>query len=279
MKKNYHITCSDAGAANLIYHWYVANKKRYFFSFDLSGPAKKIFKKNLTKLNLKTDYIVTGTGKIKKKYISTIKYGKKNNIKTISFVDHYTNYGSRFFYNKSLVLPNEVWVFDKTSFLLAKKFYKKSKIILKKNYYLKFLIKNYLIYKKKKNKKNNILKILFVSEPYLIKKNLVKIIVNNIYNFIKKYNKKIKLVLRQHPSEKSNYLLNYLNYKFKKDSNIKISFDDNLKIAKSLYESDIVIGGDTYALVLASKLNKKVCTFLPIKKNLFHLPLKKVIKI
>ena len=48
MKKNYHITCSDAGAANLIYHWYIANKKRYFFSFDLSGPAKKIFKKKST---------------------------------------------------------------------------------------------------------------------------------------------------------------------------------------------------------------------------------------
>jgi len=47
MKKNYHILCSDSGASNLIYYWYIANKKKYNFSFDLNGLAKKIFKKKI----------------------------------------------------------------------------------------------------------------------------------------------------------------------------------------------------------------------------------------
>jgi hypothetical protein len=81
MKKKYHIISDDAGASNLIYYWYIAKKKKYIFSFNLNGPAKKIFKKKNKKLNSKIDCIITGTGKRKHKYIEAIKYGKRNNIK------------------------------------------------------------------------------------------------------------------------------------------------------------------------------------------------------
>ena len=61
--------------------------------------------------------------------------------------------------------------------------------------------------------------------------------------------------------------------------NITFSVDKNLSIAKSLYEADIVIGGETYAMVLALKLKKKVYTYLPIKNCPFNLPFKKIKKI
>ena len=131
MKKYCYISCSDAGASNLIYYWYLNNKKNYKFSFNLSGPAKKIFKKNNTKINKKIDFIITGSGKNNNKYIKEILFGKHNNIKTISFVDHYVNYYKRFFYNQSLILPDEIWTFDKYSYKLAKKTFSENKVLKK----------------------------------------------------------------------------------------------------------------------------------------------------
>lgn len=279
MKKHYHICCSDLGASNLIYHWYIANKKKYIFSFSLNGFAKKIFKKKNKKLNSKIDFIITGTGKIKHKYINAIRYGKKNNIKTISFLDHYVNYNSRFVYKKISILPDEIWTFDNPSFLMAKKFYKTTKIHIKKNFYLDFLKKKYRIYLKKKLIIKKYLNILFLSEPSLINKNLKKEISQNIFIFLNQYNKKIKLIFRLHPSEKNNDLLKNISTVIINKKNINFSVDKNLSITKSLYEADIVIGGETYAMVLALKLKKKVYTYLPVKSYPFNLPFKKIKKI
>jgi hypothetical protein len=263
----------------LIYHWYIANKKKYIFSFSLNGFAKKIFKKKNKKLNSKIDFIITGTGKIKHKYINAIKYGKKNNIKTISFLDHYVNYNSRFVYKKISILPDEIWTFDNPSFLMAKKFYKTTKIYIKKNFYLDFLKKKYRIYLKKKLIIKKYLNILFLSEPSLINKNLKKEISQNIFIFLNQYNKKIKLIFRLHPSEKNNDLLKNISTVIINKKNINFSVDKNLSITKSLYEADIVIGGETYAMVLALKLKKKVYTYLPVKSYPFNLPFKKIKKI
>lgn len=279
MKKHYHICCSDSGASNLIYHWYIANKKKYIFSFTLNGFAKKIFKKKNTKLNSKIDFIITGTGKIKHKYIDAIKYGKKNNIKTISYLDHYVNYNSRFVYKKISILPDEIWTFDNPSFLTAKKFYKTTKIYIKKNFYLDFLKKKYQIYLKKKLIIKKYLNILFLSEPSLINKNSKKKISQNIFTFLNQYNRKIKLIFRFHPSEKNNDLFKNISTLIINKKNITFGVDKNLSIAKSLYEADIVIGGETYAMVLALKLKKKVYSYLPIKNYPFNLPFKKIEKI
>ena len=279
MKKRYHIVSSDSGASNLIYYWYIANKKKYTFSFNLNGYAKKIFKKKNKELNSKIDCIIKGTGKIKDKYIEAINYGKKNNIKTISFLDHYVNYNSRFIYKKKLILPDEIWTFDKFSFLIAKNLYKIIKIKNVNNFYLTFIKKNFKIYQKKFFKKKNYLNILFVSEPSVVNGNLNKQLTFNIFNFLNKYNKKIKLIFRFHPSEKSSPLLNCISDQLVNNKNITLIVDKNLSILKSLYLSDIVIGGETYAMVLALKLKKKVYTFLPIKNHKFNLPFKKINKI
>ena len=280
MKKYYHISCSDAGASNLIYHWYLNNKKNFNFSFNLTGPAKTIFNKRNTKINKRIDCIITGTGKNNNKYIQDILFGKKNNIKTISFVDHYTNYYARFFYLKSLILPDEIWTFDKASFALAKKFYIKTKVLRKKNYYLEFIKKNYLkINKGKKLKKNDSLKILFLLEPLKISYKIQNIICLKIVNFLKKYKKKIKLTFRLHPSENNNLIMNIISQKLVNNKNISILKNKDNDIIKSLYSADIIIGGQTYALVLSLKLKKKIYTFLPFKNYSFNLPFKEINKI
>ena len=279
MKKYYHISCSDAGSSNLIYHWYINNKKNFQFSFNLSGPAKKIFNKKNSKINNKIDFIITGTGKNNKKYIKEILFGKKNKIKTISFVDHYVNYYKRFFNNQSLVLPDEIWTFDQYSCRLAKKTFPKSLVFKKKNYYLESIQKNYLKFKKnKKIKKKNSLEILFLLEPLKVDLDSQKKISTKIVKYLKSYKKKIILNFRLHPSEKNNFIMENIRQKSLNNKDIIIHTDKNNNIVKSLYSSDLVIGGETYGMVISLKLKKKVYTFLPFKNYTFNLPFKGIKK-
>ena len=67
--------------------------------------------------------------------------------------------------------------------------------------------------------------------------------------------------------------------KFLNNQNINIYINKNNNIIKSLCSADIVIGGETYAMVLSLKLKKKVYTYLPFKNYTFNLPFKKINKI
>ena len=69
-----------------------------------------------------------------------------------------------------------------------------------------------------------------------------------------------------------------IRQKLLNNKDIIIHTDKNNNIVKSLYTSDIVIGGETYAMVISLKLKKKVYTFLPFKNYTFNLPFKGIKK-
>ena len=174
MKKKILVSCVDAGGANIINHW--IKKRNDDFLFYLKGPAKKIFKKkNIKKTELfsiKFDEIITGTSTYHEleKYIRKIAIDRK--IYSTTFLDHYINYHRRFLYKKKLVLPNQIYTFDKYSTYLAKKTFKRLKIKQQINYFEKNILKRIKKKKKKKKKKN----IIFISKIFLNKKKKKKII-------------------------------------------------------------------------------------------------------
>ena len=73
----------------------------------------------------------------------------KKKKKLIVWLDNWINYKKRFYFKKKKIIPNEIWVNDNYS---KKKIIKiiKTKIILKKNYYLQNQKKEIKKYKKKK---------------------------------------------------------------------------------------------------------------------------------
>ena len=81
------------------------NSKVERLDFDTNKVEEIIFK-------FKPDYIFTGT--------STNDYdhcwrelGLILKIKTIAFIDHWTNYRERFYFNNKLILPDKIWVINK----------------------------------------------------------------------------------------------------------------------------------------------------------------------
>ena len=74
---------------------------------------------------------------------------KNKDIKIVSIIDNWINYKMRFVYKKKLILPDEIWVFDKFAFRKSKKIFKKTKIIQKRNFYLEEISKKIKLYKNK----------------------------------------------------------------------------------------------------------------------------------
>ena len=265
------IVCNDAGSANIIVNWIKFYNYKYFIKAQ--GPAKKIFKRilpnlylntSLTSLVNKSEIIITGTSNISSLENRARVLSIKNKKKVVAVMDHWVLYKEGLVYKNKLILPDEVWVTNKNSFIKANTIFKKTKIKQKKNF-----LEN-SIQSIKKNKKKNIRNYLYFLEP-----------VNNLIEFLalKKFlffllknqiNKKINIIFKLHPRENISKYKSFL--KIFNEFNYKIIDDVDLK---SLFSwSQIIFGMRSYALVLGFKSKRTVYSLLPIKKFKSTLPYK-----
>ena len=263
----------DAGATNLLAH-YLKSEKIQFDCYAI-GASKKILKKIFPKIKIKSkinknilkNKILITTTSIKNSFEFKAKIEcKKHNIKIISVLDHWINYKLRFKVNNKIHLPDEIWVFDKYAKKLSMKFFPKSKIIQKKNYYFE-----YVSQKINKNKNKN--KILYICEGNqkiknifnYEKKNLTKIITKFKYDF----RKNLKLLIKLHPNSKDVFvykkIMNNLNFK-------KFNILKNKGIEDVLSDSKKVVGVRTYGLYLASQNSIKTFTLLEKQKIKKYIP-------
>ena len=237
---------NDVGAAKVIFEF--LKKKKISSNFFLTGPSKKLIKKysnnqfslhkNLRDYNL----IITGTSMKSKNEIKFIKKAKKLNITTITFLDHWTGYKERFFYNNKYYFPDLIIVGDYDAYKIAKKeFKKKTEIVYQKNYYLS--VKKNKLYKSNLSFASSNLDRL---KNKKLKDNIIFIKFMKIINKKNNYNIR-RIFLKPHPSEngkKFNNLIkrlkNEYTYKF------KIISDDN-----TFFHSKYVAGFDSMALVKA----------------------------
>ena len=270
------IIANDAGAANLIMGWILHNRSLNYY-FCLSGPAEKIFREknlcdrvnDLEKVIKECNIIITGTS-----FDSLIEHrarlkAKKSKILNIAVIDHWVNYELRFTRNKKEVLPDIIWVFDEFAEKKAKNIFKNIEVQKKENYYIKDLVQD--IHKFKKTSISNRTKILYVLEPF----RKTSKIENYLYEyevldfFIKKtrmlkFKNPLEIRLRLHPSEEKHKYNDWI--KMQNKNYISVSFEKTL--AQDISWADIVVGYDSYALVVANAASR-ICfsSKLPNEEN------------
>ena len=269
---------NDAGGAHQIASYLAFNK--FFFNAVLTGPAVKIFREyklnfnNFKKVELKkkiknSDLIISGSGwqtNLEKKAIYFSNLYKK---KSVTILDHWSNYNKRFIFNNNKNLPKEIWTNNQYSKNLLKsdKFFKKTKIKIIKNYYKHHVIQNSI---KKKIKNNNV---LLNCEPFIKSINgfSTNDLIRSFTQYLYKRKIKINLNIRLHPSQKKITLK--LDNKIKKKINIKIS---KKSLIEDLSNAGIVVGCDSYALVVSTWVRKKTFYFFPNKNKKTTLPIKNI---
>jgi hypothetical protein len=277
---HYGIVCNDAGGANIIFNT-LKNIKYKKISILTTGPAIKISKqffpniKNFNNLNKFFDNIeilITGTSSKNNSEHNARKIANKKKIKSITCLDHWINYKSRFIRNKKIVLPDEIWVTDYRSYKIASKKFPKIYVKRIKNYYLLNELKKTIPANKIKNNK-----LLYISEPINDSKKTEFAALNLFFKKINllKLPSSTKIIFRLHPSEKKSKYSSFLKKKFK----YKISFDDNIKISSSLNKCKWAVGCRSYAMYIALKMGRKVYSSMPNLKGTKLLPFKKIIYI
>lgn len=310
------VVAHDAGEANILSSLIKKYRKDFNWISCLAGPAKDIFLRkkidlytdlvdvknnnvdNLVK-SLRPDLILTGTGKGSDSKIDFIRAGQKNNIKTASFLDHWCNYKERFGYPGKwrVNLPDLILVGDKWAYKVAlKNGFPQKTLIQVENPYFEEIIKEAKRIKKKriKRKRDNKIKILYVSEPiyihalkeyndpyywgyteYEVLKDLFKIIKLVQTNLL------LELKVRLHPAERTNKYSKLL--KNKKYQGIRkfilISKPAVNSLLNDCIKADVVIGSATMALVVALLIGKKAISYIPANKQVCPLPQKEIKKI
>lgn len=285
--KKISFICNDAGAANIIISW-IEKKNTNNFSFYFTGPAKKICKirvpeikqeSSLIKCINNSDFIVTGTGWQSNLEYDAIRIGKLKNKKIFSVIDHWTNYKARFTRNKKILLPNEIWVTDRYAFKKASKIFLNTRVCLKDNNYLKDLVKKINTYKSRINNKYQ-KHYLYVLEPmrsnwgHNIRGEFQALDYFCKYLVQLKTEEKALIHLRLHPSENSGKYNSWVTKKRNKGFQIKI--DNNKQIVKSIVNADVVVGCQTFPMIIALSAGKRVLCSLPPWAPKCQIPYKKL---
>lgn len=281
------IVCHEAGSAEIISEYLKKNNSKILLCSN--NLVRNIFKKK----NIETDsvklrdcvnksnYLITGTSNTYKE-LKAIKFCKKINKKTITFLDHWSNYQTRFLFNKELVFPNQINVFDKHAFNKFSKLYPFVKLKQKKNLYLSEFKKKIL---KSKNKfKSDKKNILILTTP--ISSKALKLFNNKHYygfdefayieKVLSKFNKtkykNYKFYLKIHPSEK----INTYN-KFIKIKKLRLVILKESNFYEFLFSMKMIIGFNSMLMYLVSEAtNINVLSYIPKGKIRNVLPTSKI---
>lgn len=271
--KHTAIVAHDAGAAAHILAWLksgLLNIKNCKFCLD--GPAAKLFRDKLFNLKLiplediltNTKVLLTGSG-----WSSSLEYtarmmAKDNGVKSIAVIDHWMNYKERFIRNNLEILPDLIWVSDKYAYLEAKRCFPNIEIVEQRNDYIKSQIDEVLNYNFVNHK--DMTNVLYLSEPLRdpwanVGKagefQALDFFIKSIPNL--NLGENISIILKLHPSDP----LDKYDQWVSSISLTNIYIEKKKSLPSLLAWSDVVVGCETYAMVVALAVNKRVISSLP----------------
>ena len=267
------VVCHDAGAANLIVEWL----KDYTGDLRvcMEGPAKIIWEKHfpsgklisINRVIKDSKTLLSGTGWGDLEHSARIQ-AKKRSIKNIAVIDHWTNYRERFIRDGNEELPDVIIVSGNYAYRLAKNFPPSTLVIELPNNYLQVEAK--LASSERLRKcRVPIENILIIAEPLRQKKKgkdtylefeAIEFLLNNL-NKINISSRAVNILLRLHPSEP---LVKYDNILKKyKDSVSKFHLSKNTHLYQDIAWADLVVGMNSFALVVALTANVPTMSILP----------------
>jgi len=281
------ICCHDAGAAEIISSY--IKQKNIAPLYCLSGPAIKVFERKIGRIDnmLLTDivknsnWLLCGTSWKSDLEWNIIKEAKKQQKKVIVFLDHWVNYRERFIRNNEECLPDEIWVGDYYAERIAKDNFSNLKIKLIENPYLLDIKKQLSRLGKIRVRGNSV---LYVCEPIrehayfkhgdehywgYTEEEALRFFLTSIDEM---FTAKKSIIIRPHPSE----CLNKYDWVFDEFNHKDIKIDNKKTLLEQIFDSDIVVGCETMAMVVAILAEKEVISSIPPGGRACVLPYKEI---
>jgi len=255
------------------------------YRFVLEGPAVAVFESKikgiepgsqaeLVQFIEANDVVLTGTGWASNLEKMAIRMAKDRQVKSVSFLDHWCNYRERFELDGEQVLPDDLWVGDAYAMKLAREIFCDAPVRLIENPYLMDIRDEIDLLSEQQGGGNDCVHILYICEPVsphaLIKSGrddafgytefeAMDLFVSHLHGLVESAGK-IQVRLRPHPSESPE---KYARYAGKESGPLEITISHGNTLIDDCAWSDLVVGMNSMALVVALAAGKKVFCCIP----------------
>ena len=284
------IVAHDAGAANHIFAWLGDEKP----VLCLEGPARALWldrirkgdpvtvpetlffpgqntepyifnETKLTEAISRSATVITGTGWESNLEHDARKLARDRGIRSIAVIDHWVNYLDRFVRNGEQVLPDEIWVSDGYAARIARLTFPTVKVVQQPNSYLEGLVSEVRCCKPLTlvEATNRVLYLLEPIRHLWGELNKPGELLALDYFMAERHRARIPLQaeirLRPHPSDPPGKYQDWLS----RHANSRVKLDPSASLAESLIWSNIVVGCQTYAMVVALACGRIVISSIP----------------
>lgn len=271
----------DAGAANLIAAWDSLLPQP--LNICAEGPAKNIFSKTwplakfvtLEEIIASSNMVLTGTGWSSDLEHRARRCAKHAGIQTLAVIDHWVNYRERFIRDEEEILPDVIVVTDSYAELQAKQCFGHIPVAHWPNYYLDTEARKIRMMRLTEAKTPP-RKILMVMEPIrgiwpgdARQGEFVAIehFISNLY-LMGIFPEQVQIKIRPHPSDEIGKYTEIVN----EYPSIDIGIIEGTPIAEDIAWADLVVGCESFALVVALHAGVPTMSILPPQAPQCRLP-------
>ncbi len=261
------VVAHDAGAANHILAWLRCGEPGDWLPC-LAGPALKLWQQSfevvvqsdLTETISQCHTLLSGTGWASDLEHDARRIARQFGVKSIAVVDHWTNYRERFVRNGEEILPDEIWVSDGHAKRMAGTLFPQILVVQQPNLYQTTLVQEIgPIVPDRADR------LLYVLEPVRdwTRSSQAGEFAALDYFMTRLPALKISLGttirLRPHPSDPPGKYDQWIL----RQRHPHIAVDDSPTLGAALAWSTVVVGCQTYAMVIAAAAGRKVFSSLP----------------
>lgn len=280
----------DAGAANHIFAWLRTNRRFDVVTASLAGPAMTLWQQQhgtcqqleLNDVLAGAKTLLSGTGWASSIEHDARRLARQFGVKSIAVIDHWTNFRERFLRNGEEILPDEIWVSDEYAQAMATAMFSNIKVIQQPNAYLADLVSEVQRLELSLGAHTADERLLYVLEPIRHAWGQTEILgefaaldffVENLS--LLQIGQDTQIRLRPHPSDPVGKYDEWLA----RQRNLKIEIDPLPNLAASLAWSSLVVGCQTYAMVVALAAGRQVVSSIPPWAPACVLPHPEIIKL
>lgn len=280
------VSAHDAGAANLIIGW-LRERRDLEIRTCLAGPATvawtaafgmpQIMAPDVALQN--AAMLISGTS-----YASNLEHqarilAKGHGIRSIGVIDHWVNYPDRFLRDGGRVLPDEIWVADEDALAIATACFPGIVVRQQPNFYLADLVAQVRA-ADVEPRPEAIRRVLYALEP--IRHPWAEGGAAGEFQALDYFIQSGKplgldaateIRLRPHPSDPPGKYDNWLA----RHGDWRLRLDPSANLAHSIAWADMVVGCETYALVVGLAAGRRVVSTLPPQAPRCRLPMKGII--
>lgn len=244
----------------------------------LDGPACKIFERKVDRVKTgsleaavnQCTRVICGTSWNSDIELTAIKLARLSGKPSVAFVDHWVNYRERFIRSGEIILPDEIWVGDVMAKTIAEDVIPNIIVTLVDNPYLRDIREELLLNQPCRSSVSKSSNVLYVCEPISVhallrhgdarfwgysEDDALRYFLSNISAIGKPID---QIVIRPHPSE------SFDKYAWiRNEFELPIALGGARTLLEEIRDSDIVVGCESMALVVALHAGKNVISCIP----------------